>query len=95
MNGVSTRSRANLVVALGGTRISKAEVCRGTFARPREEVGGVRTRRLDTTTYPDVVLGFHPTARARWRAGHLHKLILASYEGSSRDTERRRPFASW
>ena len=55
VNGVSTRNVDALVVALGGTGISKSEVsriCQGLD----EEVGRFRTRRLDATTYPYVFL---------------------------------------
>ena len=55
VNGVSTRNVDSLVVALGGTGISKSEVsriCQGLG----EEVGRFRARRLDTTDYPYVFL---------------------------------------
>ena len=55
VNGVSTRNVDDLVVALGGTGISKSEVsriCQGLD----EEVGRFRTRRLDATGYPYVFL---------------------------------------
>ena len=55
VNGVSTRAVDDLVVALGGTGISKSEVsriCVGLDA----EVGKFRTRRLDGIEYPYVFL---------------------------------------
>ena len=55
MNGVSTRNVDDLVVALGGTGISKSEVSR-ICAGLDEEVGRFRTRRLDATSYPYVFL---------------------------------------
>lgn len=54
VNGVSTRNVDDLVVALGGTGISKSEVSR-ICAGLDEEVGRFRTRRLDTS-YPYVFL---------------------------------------
>ena len=47
VNGVSTRNVDALVVALGGTGISKSEVSR-ICGQLDEEVGRFRTRRLDT-----------------------------------------------
>lgn len=55
VNGVSTRNVDNLVVALGGTGISKSEVSR-ICAGLDEEVGRFRTRRLDQIAYPYVFL---------------------------------------
>ncbi|HEY3410433.1 MAG TPA: IS256 family transposase [Propionicimonas sp.] len=61
VNGVSTRNVDDLVVALGGTGISKSEASR-ICAGLDEEVGRFRTRRLDATSYPYVFLD----------ATHLH-----------------------
>ena len=55
VNGVSTRNVDALVVALGGTGISKSEVSR-ICAGLDEEVGRFRTRRLDGIAYPYVFL---------------------------------------
>ena len=55
VNGVSTRAVDDLVVALGGTGISKSEVSR-ICAGLDEEVGRFRTRRLDGIEYPYVFL---------------------------------------
>ena len=55
MNGVSTRNVDALVVALGGTGISKSEVSR-ICGQLDEEVGRFRTRRLDAVEYPYVFL---------------------------------------
>jgi len=55
VHGVSTRSVDELVIALGGTAISKSEVSR-ICAGLDEAVGAFRTRRLDHTTFPYVYL---------------------------------------
>ena len=55
VHGVSTRSVDDLVVALGGSGISKSEVSR-ICAGLDEVVGAFRTRRLDHTTFPYVYL---------------------------------------
>ncbi|MFX0538367.1 IS256 family transposase [Ornithinimicrobium sp. Y1847] len=55
VHGVSTRSVDDLVVALGGTGISKSEVSR-ICARLDEAVGAFRTRRLDHAAFPYVYL---------------------------------------
>ena len=55
VNGVSTRAVDDLVIALGGTGISKSEVSR-ICATLDEEVGRFRTRRLDGIEYPYVFL---------------------------------------
>ncbi|OLT15956.1 IS256 family transposase [Serinicoccus sp. CUA-874] len=55
VHGVSTRSVDDLVVALGGTGISKSEVSR-ICARLDEAVGAFRTRRLDHARFPYVYL---------------------------------------
>jgi putative transposase len=55
VHGVSTRSVDDLVVALGGTGISKSEVSR-ICAGLDEAVGAFRTRRLDHTEFPYVYL---------------------------------------
>ena len=55
VNGVSTRNVDALVVALGGTGISKSEVSR-ICAGLDEEVGRFRTRGLDGIAYPYVFL---------------------------------------
>jgi putative transposase len=55
VHGVSTRSVDELVIALGGTGISKSEVSR-ICAGLDESVGAFRTRRLDHTTFPYVYL---------------------------------------
>ncbi len=55
VHGVSTRSVDDLVVALGGTGISKSEVSR-ICAGLDETVGAFRTRRLDHTRFPYVYL---------------------------------------
>lgn len=55
VNGVSTRNVDALVVALGGTGISKSEVSR-ICGGLDEEVGKFRTRRLDTIDYPYLFL---------------------------------------
>ena len=55
VNGVSTRAVDDLVVALGGSGISKSEVSR-ICAGLDEEVGKFRTRRLDAIEYPYVFL---------------------------------------
>ena len=55
VNGVSTRNVDALVVALGGTGISKSEVSR-ICGQLDEEVGRFRTRRLDAVEYPFVFL---------------------------------------
>ena len=55
VHGVSTRSVDDLVVALGGSGISKSEVSR-ICAGLDETVGAFRTRRLDHTTFPYVYL---------------------------------------
>lgn len=55
VNGVSTRNVDALVVALGGTGISKSEVSR-ICGQLDEEVGRFRTRRLDAVEYPYVFL---------------------------------------
>ncbi|MFK5635657.1 transposase, partial [Ornithinimicrobium sp. LYQ103] len=53
VHGVSTRSVDDLVVALGGTGISKSEVSR-ICAGLDETVGAFRTRRLDHARFPYV-----------------------------------------
>ena len=55
VNGVSTRNVDALVVALGGTGISKSEASR-ICGQLDEEVGRFRTRRLDAVEYPYVFL---------------------------------------
>ena len=55
VHGVSTRSVDDLVVALGGTGISKSEVSR-ICAGLDEAVGAFRTRRLDHARFPYVYL---------------------------------------
>ena len=55
VHGVSTRAVDDLVVALGGTGISKSEVSR-ICAGLDETVGAFRTRRLDHTGFPYVYL---------------------------------------
>jgi len=55
VHGVSTRSVDDLVVALGGTGISKSEVSR-ICAGLDESVGAFRTRRLDHAAFPYVYL---------------------------------------
>ena len=55
VHGVSTRTVDDLVVALGGTGISKSEVSR-ICAGLDEAVGAFRTRRLDHTEFPYVFL---------------------------------------
>jgi putative transposase len=55
VQGVSTRSVDDLVLALGGTGISKSEVSR-ICAGLDEAVGAFRTRRLDHTQFPYVYL---------------------------------------
>ncbi|WP_324701467.1 IS256 family transposase [Micrococcus sp. HOU01] len=55
VHGVSTRSVDNLVVALGGTGISKSEVSR-ICAGLDEAVGAFRTRALDHARFPYVYL---------------------------------------
>ena len=55
VHGVSTRSVDDLVVALGGTGISKSEVSR-ICAGLDEVVGAFRTRRLDHARFPYVYL---------------------------------------
>jgi putative transposase len=55
VHGVSTRSVDDLVVALGGSGISKSEVSR-ICAGLDESVGAFRTRRLDHTEFPYVYL---------------------------------------
>ena len=55
VHGVSTRSVDDLVVALGGSGISKSEVSR-ICAGLDEVVGAFRTRRLDHTSFPYVYL---------------------------------------
>lgn len=55
VHGVSTRSVDDLVVALGGTGISKSEVSR-ICAGLDESVGAFRTRRLDHARFPYVYL---------------------------------------
>jgi putative transposase len=55
VHGVSTRSVDDLVVALGGTGISKSEVSR-ICAGLDESVGAFRTRRLDHVEFPYVYL---------------------------------------
>lgn len=55
VHGVSTRSVDDLVVALGGTGISKSEVSR-ICAALDEAVGAFRTRRLDHARFPYVFL---------------------------------------
>ena len=55
VHGVSTRSVDDLVVALGGTGISKSEVSR-ICAGLDETVGAFRTRRLDHVRFPYVYL---------------------------------------
>ncbi|WP_122263916.1 IS256 family transposase [Ornithinimicrobium cerasi] len=55
VHGVSTRSVDDLVVALGGTGISKSEVSR-ICAGLDETVGAFRTRRLDHARFPYVYL---------------------------------------
>ena len=52
---MSTRNVDALVVALGGTGISKSEVSR-ICGQLDEEVGRFRTRRLDAVEYPYVFL---------------------------------------
>ena len=55
VQGMSTRSVDDLVVALGGTGISKSEVSR-ICAGLDEAVGAFRTRRLDHARFPYVYL---------------------------------------
>ncbi len=55
VHGVSTRSVDDLVVALGGSGISKSEVSR-ICAGLDETVGAFRTRRLDHVGFPYVYL---------------------------------------
>ena len=55
VHGVSTRSVDDLVVALGGSGISKSEVSR-ICAGLDEAVGAFRTRRLDHVDFPYVYL---------------------------------------
>ena len=55
VHGVSTRRVDDLVVALGGSGISKSEVSR-ICAGLDEAVGAFRTRRLDHTEFPYVYL---------------------------------------
>lgn len=55
VHGVSTRSVDDLVVALGGTGISKSEVSRICTGLD-ESVGAFRTRRLDHARFPYVYL---------------------------------------
>ena len=55
VHGVSTRAVDDLVVALGGSGISKSEVSR-ICAGLDEAVGAFRTRRLDHTEFPYVYL---------------------------------------
>ena len=55
VHGMSTRSVDDLVVALGGTGISKSEVSR-ICAGLDEAVGAFRTRRLDHARFPYVYL---------------------------------------
>ena len=55
VHGVSTRSVDDLVVALGGTGISKSEVSRICTGLD-EAVGAFRTRRLDHARFPYVYL---------------------------------------
>jgi putative transposase len=55
VHGVSTRSVDDLVIALGGTAISKSEVSR-ICARLDEAVGAFRTRALGHTEFPYVYL---------------------------------------
>ena len=55
VHGVSTRSVDDLVIALGGTGISKSEVSR-ICAGLDESVGAFRTRRLDHTRFPYIYL---------------------------------------
>ncbi len=55
VHGVSTRSVDDLVVALGGSGISKSEVSR-ICAGLDETVGAFRTRRLDHVEFPYVYL---------------------------------------
>jgi putative transposase len=55
VHGVSTRAVDDLVVAMGGSGISKSEVSR-ICAGLDEAVGAFRTRRLDHTQFPYVFL---------------------------------------
>jgi putative transposase len=55
VHGVSTRAVDDLVVAMGGSGISKSEVSR-ICAGLDEVVGAFRTRRLDHTEFPYVFL---------------------------------------
>jgi len=55
VHGVSTRAVDDLVVAMGGSGISKSEVSR-ICAGLDETVGAFRTRRLDHTEFPYVYL---------------------------------------
>ncbi|WP_392467799.1 IS256 family transposase [Arsenicicoccus cauae] len=55
VHGMSTRSVDDLVVALGGTGISKSEVSR-ICAGLDEAIGAFRTRRLDHARFPYVYL---------------------------------------
>ena len=55
VHGVSTRAVDDLVVAMGGSGISKSEVSR-ICAGLDEAVGAFRTRRLDHTEFPYVFL---------------------------------------
>lgn len=55
VHGVSTRSVDDLVIALGGTGISKSEVSR-ICAGLDEQVGAFRTRRLDHVQFPYIYL---------------------------------------
>ncbi len=70
VHGVSTRAVDDLVVAMGGSGISKSEVSR-ICAGLDEAVGAFRTRRLDHTEFPYVFLD----------ATYLHVRTTASSGG--------------
>ena len=89
VHGVSTRAVDDLVVAMGGSGISKSEVsriCQGLD----EAVGAFRTRRLDHTEFPYVFLRRDVPARAyrhrRWGPGHVQ-----GGRGRHRGHRRRAP----
>ena len=65
VHGVSTRSVDDLVIAPGGTTISKSEVSR-ICARLDEAVGAFRTHRLDHTTCPTRRLSGREVRPVRW-----------------------------
>lgn len=75
MNGVSARAVDDLVVALGGTGISKSELSRICQALDAV-VGRFRTRRLDGCEYPHVFLDatyLHVRAPGAPELGPLHR----------------------